>query len=245
MAPRTQITSREAQELNERFEGAHPRTIIKWAVEHFGRRLTLVTSFQIDGMVILDMAARLDPGIRVFTIDTGRLPQETYELMERVADRYGITVDVFYPDAPELEAFVREEGINAFYRGVTLRIRCCEIRKNAPLQRALEDADAWMSGLRRQQSTTRARTPIVQLDYEHGGIVKINPLSSWTGEDLMGYVEAENVPYHPLYHRGFTSIGCSPCTRPTRPGEHPRAGRWWWESDTTKECGIHHRVGEE
>jgi thioredoxin-dependent adenylylsulfate APS reductase len=220
-------------------EQASPDEVLRWAIERFGQRLVLVTSFQAEGMVLLDMAWRIDPAIRVLTIDTGRLPEETYALMDEVRERYGIPIEIVLPDTQELEAFVRAEGVNAFYRAVELRRRCCAIRKVAPLKRALVGAEAWISGQRREHAETRRAIGKVEHDPAHGGIVKLNPLADWTTDQVWRSLDEHDVPRNQLYARGYTSIGCAPCTRATVEGEDPRAGRWWWELDAAKECGIH------
>ena len=228
----------EVAELADHFEDWTAEAILAWAGERFGERLVISTSFQAEGMVILDMAWRLNPRMRVVTVDSGRLPQETYDLIDQVRDRYGIAVEVFSPDPAELEPFVRAEGMNPFYRSVPLRLRCCEIRKVNPQARALAGAGAWVAGQRRDQSATRTRIRKIEHDTPHGGIIKLNPLADWTEQQVWAYIHAHDVPYNALYDAGYTSIGCAPCTRPTRSGEDPRAGRWWWEKDTPKECGI-------
>ncbi|HLI51853.1 MAG TPA: phosphoadenylyl-sulfate reductase [Thermomicrobiaceae bacterium] len=229
--------------IASRLEEAPPEEILRWAIGQFGQRLVITTSLQVEGMTILDMAWRLDPAIRVVTIDTGRLHHESHELMQLVRDRYQIPIEIYYPDAAELEAFVLSEGINSFYRDVSLRLRCCEIRKVKPLERALTAAAAWVTGQRRGQSPTRSQIRKVEIDRAHGGILKLNPLADWTAAQVWEYVREHDVPYNPLYERGFTSIGCEPCTRPTGAGEDPRAGRWWWETDVPKECGINFLPG--
>jgi thioredoxin-dependent adenylylsulfate APS reductase len=233
------LSGETVEELNRAFADAPPQDTLRWAIECFGERLAFVTSFQAEGMAILDMAWRIDPTIRVVTVDSGRLPGETHELIDRVRERYRVTVEVYAPDATELESFVRVEGVNPFYHSVTLRLRCCDIRKVAPLRRALRGYDAWVTGRRRDQSTTRRSIPTVEFDDEHGGPIKLNPLARWTAEQVWEYTHERGVPYNALYDQGYTSIGCAPCTRPTRSGEDPRAGRWWWEGETPKECGIH------
>jgi thioredoxin-dependent adenylylsulfate APS reductase len=229
----------EVERLAAEFGGQPPEAVLSWAIERFGDRLAISSSFQSDGMVIIDMAWRINPNIRVFTIDSGRLHQETYYLMDQVRERYGIPVEIYYPDAQELETFVRAEGINPFYRSITLRMNCCELRKVRPLNRALAGLDAWVTGQRRDHGASRKNVGKVELDTAHGGIVKLNPLADWTSEQVWGYIRQHEVPYNALYEQGYTSIGCAPCTRPTQPGEDPRAGRWWWEEDGVKECGIH------
>jgi len=234
-------SEQQISDLANELDGRHPQDILRWGLEQFGSRLAICTSFQADGMAILDMASRIDPSVRVFTIDTGRLHPETYELMDRVRGRYGVELEVYYPDAAELETFVRKEGVNAFYRSITLRLNCCDIRKVNPLQKVLDNLDAWVTGVRRDQSSTRAAVRALEVDHDHGGLIKLNPLAGWTDADVWDYIRANDVPYSALYDQGYTSIGCAPCTRPTAPGEDPRAGRWWWEVDAPKECGIHLR----
>lgn len=223
--------------------------LVTWALRYWGPKMALGTSFQAEGMVLLDLAHRHSrsrngsrgphTGVRVFTIDTGRLPPETHELIERVRDRYGVEVEVFLPAADRVERLVRLGGPNLFYRSVENRLACCEARKVEPLRRALSGLDAWMTGLRREQSPTRTGLQPITVDPEHGGIAKLAPLADWTWDEVWSYIRTRDVPYHPLYDQGYTSIGCAPCTRPTRPGEDLRAGRWWWESSQAKECGLH------
>ena len=210
--------------------------LLRWAIERFGRKLCLTTSFQQEGMAVLDMAARIDPAIRVITLDTGRLPQETYDMMERVRERYGVTVEAVCPDHTEVERMTSAYGPNLMYESVPLRNLCCQIRKVRPLDRKLEEFDAWIVGLRRSQSAGRENIPKVeQID----GKLKISPLADWSREQVERYLFEHNVPRHALYDRGYTSIGCAPCTRATAAGESERAGRWWWEQDGSSECGLH------
>ncbi|MGE0544938.1 MAG: phosphoadenylyl-sulfate reductase [Dehalococcoidia bacterium] len=239
---RVRLDERETAALAAELDGREPQEVLRWGIERFGNRLAICTSLQADGMAILDMARRINPTVRVFTIDTGRMPAETYELMDQVRDRYGIALEVYYPDATELEDFVRREGVNAFYRSVPLRLGCCEIRKVNPLNKVLASLDAWVTGLRRDQSSTRAAVRAVEIDHDHGSLVKLNPLAGWTEAQVWEYIRANDVPTSALYEQGYTSIGCAPCTRPTTAGEDPRAGRWWWEFDAPKECGIHFSV---
>ncbi|MGH2617798.1 MAG: phosphoadenylyl-sulfate reductase [Thermomicrobiales bacterium] len=221
------------------FEQRPPQDVLRWAIDRYGQRLAIATSFQADGMALLDMAWRIDPAVRVITVDSGRLRQETYDFIDRVRERYAIPIEVFSPQAPELETFVGEHGPNPFYRSLELRVRCCEIRKVAPLTRALAGFDAWVSGQRRDHLKSRRNIRVVERDALHGGIVKLNPLAHWHEDQVWDYLRTHDVPYNTLYDQGFTSIGCAPCTRPTGPGEDPRAGRWWWEAEATKECGMH------
>jgi thioredoxin-dependent adenylylsulfate APS reductase len=204
-------------------------------------RVALVASFQAESCVLIDMACSLGLQPDVLTLDTGRLPEETHELMAVLRKRYPIRLHVIQPDADEVEAMVAEHGTNLFLRSVELRLRCCDVRKSRPLERALLGYDAWITGVRRQQSPTRANTQIVSQDPVHGGIAKVAPLADWTHDQVWDYMREHGVPEHALYSRGYTSIGCAPCTRPTEPGEDERAGRWWWEQDGIKECGLHWR----
>jgi thioredoxin-dependent adenylylsulfate APS reductase len=233
------ITSPEITALAAEYEHRSPQEVLRWTIERFGSQAAICTSFQADGMAILDMAWRIDPAVRVFTIDTGRLPQETYTLLDQVREKYGMEIEAYFPDAVQVESIVRRHGINLFYRDSQLRLLCCQARKVLPLKRVLGTLDAWVTGLRRSQATTRATIHKIEADEEHGGLVKVNPLADWTEAQVWDYVRANNVPYHPYYDQGYTSIGCAPCTRPTAPGEDPRAGRWWWENGVDKECGMH------
>ena len=223
----------------ERFERASAEDLLAWALERFHPRLAISAAGGVDGMAILDIAWRIEPSVRVFTLDTGRLPPETYTLFERVRERYGIDVEFEFPDRLRLERLIQDRGPNLMYRSVEDRLSCCELRKVEPLKRKLATLDAWVSGLRREQWKSRRNIAKVELDRDHGGIVKINPLADWTLDRVWEYVRANDVPYHELLDQGYTSIGCAPCTRAVLPGQHERAGRWWWEEDTDKECGIH------
>jgi len=190
-------------------------------------------------MAIIDLACQ-SAGLgswRVFTLDTGRLPEETYRMMETVRERYGVIVETVSPEREALESMVALHGPNLFYQSPALRARCCEIRKVEPMQRKLREFAAWASGLRREQSAVRARVGKVE---EIDGRIRVCPLADWSGDQLDAYIQANHVPVHPLYQRGYASIGCAPCTRAIAPGEDQRAGRWWWEEESIKECGIHY-----
>lgn len=227
---------RVAVELDDK----EPEDAIEWAMETFGNRAAVVTSFQEDGMVILDMAYHLGYDVRVITVDTGRLHQETYDFIDEVRGVYPETdIEVVMPDHEEVQAMVDRQGFNLFRESVANRLTCCQVRKVRPLVRALEGLDAWFTGLRRDQWASRAAIKKVELDHDHDGIVKVNPLADWTEDEVWGYIEEFDVPTHPLYDQGYTSLGCQPCTRPTAEGEDKRAGRWWWEEDAPKECGMH------
>jgi phosphoadenosine phosphosulfate reductase len=212
--------------------------LISWALATYGSEFAVAASFQKEGMVILDLACRgAGPaGCRVFTLETGRLPQETYQMIETVRERYSIPVEIVAPLPEDLEQMVSDHGPNLFYRSPDLRALCCEIRKVRPLQRKLQGLKAWASGLRREQSETRAA---VRKAEEIDGRLRICPLADWTADQVDEYILENAVPVHPLYERGYTSIGCAPCTRPVTQGDDERAGRWWWEQQDRKECGIH------
>jgi len=222
----------------EVMSGEDPEAVLRWAQASFPK-LAIVASFQAESSVLIDMAARIGGPMHVITLDTGRLPQETHDMIDVVRDRYGIAIEIVAPDAAEVGSLTREHGTNPFYRSVELRRLCCEIRKSRPLARALGGYDAWVTGVRRQQATTRSQTQVVTDDHEHPGLVKIAPLAAWSKDQVWAYITENDVPHHALYERGYTSIGCAPCTRATAPGEDERAGRWWWEDGAVKECGLH------
>ena len=234
------IDELEAGELSVEFEGEEPETVLEWALERFSPRIALSTAFQIDGVVLLDMAYAIDPHIRVFAVNTGRLPGETLELIERLQTRYPrFQLDLLAPNPIHVERMVARKGMDLFYSSVENRLLCCNVRKVQPLTRHLATLDAWITGLRRDQWATRTNIRKVELDHDHGAIVKLSPLAEWTEQEVWDYVHEHDVPYNPLYDRGYTSIGCAPCTRALRSGEQGRAGRWWWEVNAPKECGIH------
>ena len=196
------------------------------------------TSLGVEDMVVLDLIHRAGLAVAIVTLDTGRLHEETYALLDAARNRYGRPIRAFYPDAQALEAFVAEHGVNSFYRGIDLRKQCCGIRKTEPLQRALAAKGLWITGLRREQSVTRAELDVLSHDPVHD-LMKLSPLADWTNDDVWAYAKQFDVPTNPLHERGFPSIGCAPCTRAVEPGEDPRAGRWWWEQPETRECGLH------
>ncbi len=227
---------------NEASEGPDAIEVLAWAADEFGDSLAFATAMGLEDQVLVDMIARTGLDIPVFTLDTGRLHQETHELIERTRVRYGIKVRVYFPDADDVEELVTIEGPEAFRRSIELRKRCCEIRKLKPLGRALAGLEAWVCGLRRAQSVTRTDVSVAELD-EATGRTKISPLAHWSEEDVRQYVSEHDVPYNSLHDQGFPSIGCECCTRAVAPGEDIRAGRWWWESPEHKECGLHIKSG--
>ncbi len=200
--------------------------------------VAFASSFGLEDMVILDLIDRLAIEVDVFTLDTGRLHEETHALMTRARARYRRPIRALVPDAAELEAYLAAHGSNAFYDSVELRKRCCEIRKLGPLRRALAGKSLWITGLRRGQSAARAQADVLAYD-EANGLMKLSPLVDWSEADVQAYVERHDVPVNALHAQDFPSIGCAPCTRAVQPGEDPRAGRWWWEQEGARECGLH------
>ncbi|MBI2855981.1 MAG: phosphoadenylyl-sulfate reductase [Chloroflexi bacterium] len=234
------LSPEEIDELNRSFEGKSPQVVLKWAMEKLHPRLALSSSFGAEDVALIDMLWRINPQARVFTLETLRLPTETYTVMDQIRVRYGIELEAFYPDMNEVASMVRDHGFNLFYKSEEFRKLCCGIRKVEPLERALSELDGWISGLRRDQAPTRTDIGKVELDIAHGNRIKINPLAEWTSDQVWEYIGENKVPYNELHDKNFPSIGCAPCTRAIEPGEDPRAGRWWWEQDpNAKECGIH------
>ena len=230
-----------------RLDSSSAEDLLRWGFDRFAPRIALSASFgSPDGLVLLDLMHQIDPKrTRVFTLDTGRLPQETYNLIDRVRDRYEIEVEIYFPDPARVQKMVRQFGMNLFYESEEKRKLCCGVRKVEPLERALSGFDAWISGLRPEQSVTRANVSAVEIDDVHGGRVKLNPLATWTKDDVWSYVRKHAVPVNALHAQGYPSVGCAPCSRAIREGEDERAGRWWWERPENRECGIHTGYEEE
>lgn len=219
--------------------GKKAEEILAWSLKEFGpARVILASSFSIEDQVLTHMLSNLTPAARIFTLDTGRQFQETYDVMQRTMEKYGIRYEVCVPEAAAVTALVTEAGPNSMYRSLASREACCNVRKMQPLAKILAGVDAWICGLRRDQALTRTLTDLIEWDGRHG-IYKISPLADWSEEDVWRYIKDHEVPYNALYDRGFRSIGCAPCTRATAPGEDIRAGRWWWEEPEHKECGLH------
>jgi phosphoadenosine phosphosulfate reductase len=223
---------------------ASPFDLLATALGELGDDLRIACSFGVEDMIVLHEAARAGRAVgrtpRVFFLDTGRLHQETYDLVDRARERYEVPISLYAPDTLAIEDLVRRRGANSFYASVEERKTCCSVRKLGPLARALEGARAWVTGLRREQSPTRANVETVERD-DANGLIKINPLAAWSASEVWTFVEANDVPVHALHRQGYASIGCAPCTRAIEPGEHVRAGRWWWEEPDHKECGLHRR----
>ncbi|MEB3295675.1 MAG: phosphoadenylyl-sulfate reductase [Synechococcales bacterium] len=236
-----QATQRlDVPSLETELANKSPQSILEKAYSLFDN---IAISFSgAEDVVLVDMAYKLKgKDIKVFSLDTGRLHPETYQFIDRVRKHYGIAIEVMYPNAEALQTFVQEKGLFSFYEDG--HKECCGVRKVEPLRRKLATLDAWITGQRKDQSPTRANVPLVQFDgffsTETHDLYKFNPLSNWSSAEVWFYIRAYEVPYNPLHERGFTSIGCEPCTRPVLPNQHEREGRWWWEESTKKECGLH------
>ena len=215
--------------------------LIQWAMDQYGLKAGLACSFGMEDMVLINMIAKLKGPITIFTLDTGRLHEETYEIMERVRSHYGLEIKTYFPDSGQVEKLVRGKGFFSFKESIENRKECCAVRKIEPLNRALAELDAWITGLRRDQAVTRTETPKVLEDTDHPPLIKINPLADWSQEQVESYIEKHKVPVNALHKKNYPSIGCAPCTRSIEPGEDIRAGRWWWENPEHKECGLHRR----
>ncbi len=223
------------------FEAKSPKELLLWSMDQYGDKAGLASSFGMEDMVLIDMIAKLNGPLTIFTLDTGRLHEETYELMDRVRSKYGLKIKTYFPDRDKVENIVREKGFFSFRESVDNRKECCYIRKVEPLNRALGELKAWITGLRRSQGITRTDIPKVLEDADHPPLIKINPLADWSEEQVMNYIIENNVPINILHKKNYPSIGCAPCTRPVEHGEDIRAGRWWWENPEHKECGLHNR----
>ncbi|RJO70557.1 MAG: phosphoadenylyl-sulfate reductase [Myxococcales bacterium] len=216
-----------------------PVDLLREAIEKHHPAITLACSFQAEDIVVLDMMHRLQPYTKVFALDTGRLHDETYDVAEQIRCRYGDIVEWYFPDKDAVQKLLGAKGLFSFRDSVENRVECCFIRKVEPLKRALKGMTAWVTGLRKEQSATRTQVAQIEVDKGNGGILKYNPLIEWTTQEVWAYVREHRLPYNKLYERGFTQIGCSPCTTPVFPGEDLRAGRWRWEQPEHKECGLH------
>lgn len=235
---------REIKSIANELESKPAHEILKWGFKKYGDKMVLGSSFGAEDVVLIDMMCNINRNLtRVFTLDTGRLNQETYNLIDKVRKKYDIKVDVYFPNASDVEEMVANKGMNLMYDSVENRKLCCNLRKIEPLKRALKQFDCWITGLRREQSTTRNKILKIEVDTLNNNITKLNPLADWTNDEIWKYIRKNKVPYNELHDRGYPSIGCEPCTRAIKEGEDPRAGRWWWENDTHKECGLHWKEG--
>jgi len=234
----TRLNTDEIADLNRKFESATPQEVLTWALERFGNGIALAWSGAED-VAVLDMMSKIDKNCRVFTLDTGRLNQETYDLIDRVRARYSLNVEVMFPNTAAVENMVRQKGMNLFYESLENRKECCGVRKVEPLNRMLNTLDGWITGLRRTQAVTRGTLNKIEIDNDHGGILKLNPIADWSTQQVFDYIAQNAVPKNILHAQGYPSIGCACCTRAIKEGEDERAGRWWWENPEQKECGLH------
>lgn len=236
------FTVSQIRQLNESLKT--PQEVLKWSLDNLHPRIAMASSFGAEDVVVIDMMMKINPKSRIFTLDTGRLNQETYDVMDEIRKKYSVNIEVMFPDQNEVEQMVRVNGLNLFYDNIGNRKLCCGIRKVHPLNRILSTLDGWITGLRADQTEVRSNANKFELDEQHNSIIKINPIIEWTWEQTWDYIKKNDIPYNKLHDKGFPSIGCEPCTRAIKLGEPLRAGRWWWESDSQKECGLHAEHGK-
>jgi phosphoadenosine phosphosulfate reductase len=225
---------------NNEFRRETPDQTLRFFLNHFKGKIALSSSLGQEDQVLTEIVTSIDPKTRIFTLDTGRLFPETYELIDRTSSRFQKRIEVYFPDPDKIEEMVNQKGVNLFYESIENRRRCCSLRKIEPLTRALQGLDAWITGLRQGQGVTRNQIKMIEWD-GNNRLLKINPLIHWATEEVNAYINKKDIPVNPLHQRGFASIGCQPCTRAIKPGEDLRAGRWWWENPETRECGLHNR----
>ena len=216
-----------------------PEECLMWAFDNLHPKLAKASSFGAEDAAFIDIMFKFNSDARLFTLETGRLPQATFDVMHEVQKRYNTKIEMLYPDEQEVEKMVKEKGLDCFYDSIDNRKLCCAIRKVHPMNKMLETLDGWITGLRSDQNTNRSDARMLEIDEMHDGIVKVNPIINWTYDQTWDYIKSNDCPYNKLLDQGFPSIGCEPCTRPIKIGEDIRAGRWWWENDTNKECGLH------
>lgn len=225
-------------ELNQELQNLSAEDIIKYFLKEYKQDAALSSSLGAEDQVLTDMILKVDKDANIFTLDTGRLHPETYDVMDATNLKYGVKLNVFFPLNEKVEELYQKQGINGHFESIQNRKNCCNIRKMEPLKRALKPLKVWITGLRAAQSITRTDMPVVEYD-ENFEVIKVNPLINWSEEDVWNYIKQNNVPYNKLHDKGYPSIGCAPCTRPVKAGEDIRAGRWWWENPEHKECGLH------
>ncbi len=227
----------EIIELNKSLKS--PDDILKWAFNKFHPRLAYASSFGAEDVVLIDMIIKINHDARIFTLDTGRLNQETYNVIDEIRKRYNIKIEVAFPNSNEVIEMVNSYGVNLFYKNKDNRKLCCEIRKVNPLNKILSTLDGWITGIRKEQTANRNTACAIEIDPQHNNIIKINPIINWTWEHVWNYIKENDVPYNKLHDIGYPSIGCEPCTRAVTDGDDLRSGRWWWENESDKECGLH------
>lgn len=233
-----EITASLVDKLNDLLDSKPAEVVLDYMFRSFDGKVGFSTSLGLEDQVITHMLTSIHKSAYIFTLDTGRLFPETYDLIDLTSKKYDINIKVFFPEAQSVQEMVNEKGINLFYDSIENRQLCCSVRKLEPLKRAFEGLDAWVCGLRKGQSPTRKDIKTIEWDSKNE-IIKVNPLINWSLDDVWNYINGHKVPYNRLHDKGFPSIGCQPCTRAVMPGEDIRAGRWWWENPDTKECGLH------
>jgi len=228
----------DINDLNQKFQNSTAQEITEYFIKEYGQDAALSSSLGAEDQVLTDMVLKVDKSSNIFTLDTGRLHPETYDVMDATNLKYGVKLNVFFPLNEKVEELYQKQGINGHFESIENRKNCCNIRKMEPLRRALKPLKVWITGLRAAQSVTRTDMPVVEYD-ENFEVIKVNPLINWSEEDVWNYIKQNNVPYNKLHDQGYPSIGCAPCTRPVKAGEDIRSGRWWWENPEHKECGLH------
>ena len=231
------------EEFNQKFQVSNTKEILQLSLSRYKGGVLFSTSLGAEDQVLTDLILSIDKTVNIVTLDTGRLPYETYKTIEDTERKYGIKIQVQFPDYISVERMVKEKGVNLFYESIENRKECCSVRKLEPLARAMKDKTLWITGLRKEQSVTRADMKFAEWDEKYS-VMKINPLLNWTEKQVWDYIKANNVPYNELHEKGYPSSGCAPCTRAIEEGEDSRAGRWWWEDPVTKECGLHWKDGK-
>lgn len=226
------------QKLNEEFRDLDIKNVLEYFLQEYRGKIAFSSSFGAEDQVLTDMILKIDSRAKIFTLDTGRLPYETYDVMDRTNLKYKIKIKVYFPKSSDVEKLYKKQGINGFYESIENRKECCYVRKIAPLKRALNGVDVWITGLRAQQSTTREDMHLLEWD-EGNNLIKLNPLILWSEQEVWDYIKKNKVPYNALHDKGYPSIGCAPCSRAVKEGEDIRSGRWWWENPEHKECGLH------
>ena len=234
------IDKKIIDDWNLKFENGSAEELLSFFLKEYRGAIALSSSFSVEDQLLTEMVVNIDPEARIFTLDTGRLFPETYDLIDRTSKKYNKPIEVFFPDPADVEPMVRDKGMNLFFSSIENRKLCCNMRKLKPLARAMKGLKVWITGLRREQSITRVDMQMIEWD-GNNNLLKLNPLINWTEDEVWKRVKERNIPFNPLHKKGFVSIGCQPCTRAVMPGEDPRAGRWWWENPDTRECGLHKR----
>lgn len=235
---REDIMKENVAKFNAEFKGVLAEELLEYFLKEYKGHISLSSSFGAEDQVLADMILKIDKEADIFTLDTGRLPYETYDVMDKTNLKYKRKISVYFPNSEGVQRLYQEQGVNGFYESVENRKRCCYVRKIEPLKRALKGVDIWITGLRAQQSMTREEIGLFEWD-EGNSLIKLNPLISWSEKDIWDYIKQNDVPYNALHDQGYPSIGCAPCSRAVEDGADIRSGRWWWENPEHKECGLH------